>query len=272
MRVLGLAGKYLVIAIGLFITLGPFYWMLVGATNSSGSLLSVPPNLIPGDQLATNFRNLIDNIDIFQALWNSTIITVTFTVVAGLFSAAAGYAFAKYEFRGRKTLFAMLLVSMMIPYQALIIPQFELFANIGILNSYSAIILPQLAYPFAIFLMRQSMKSIPDSLLESARIDGCGEYRIFFQISLPMMLPAIGAVSIFLFTHQWNNFLWPLVAIVTEDMYTLPIVLSILAGQDNLDYGQLMLAAAISVLPIFIMFLFLQRYFIAGIASGAVKE
>lgn len=116
------------------------------------------------------------------------------------------------------------------------------------------------------------MKSIPDSLLESARIDGCGEYRIFFQISLPMMLPAIGAVSIFLFTHQWNNFLWPLVAIVTEDMYTLPIVLSILAGQDNLDYGQLMLAAAISVLPIFIMFLFLQRYFIAGIASGAVKE
>lgn len=166
----------------------------------------------------------------------------------------------------------MLLVSMMIPYQALIIPQFELFANIGILNSYSAIILPQLAYPFAIFLMRQSMKSIPDSLLESARIDGCGEYRIFFQISLPMMLPAIGAVSIFLFTHQWNNFLWPLVAIVTEDMYTLPIVLSILAGQDNLDYGQLMLAAAISVLPIFIMFLFLQRYFIAGIASGAVKE
>ncbi|MFB4212151.1 carbohydrate ABC transporter permease [Shouchella sp. JSM 1781072] len=272
MKLVGKLLKYLVLLIGLFITLGPFYWMVVGATNSSGALLSVPPNLVPGDQLVQNFQNLVANIDIFQALWNSTVITVIFTSVAGIISAAAGYAFAKFEFKGRGPIFALLLASMMIPYQALIIPQFELFANLGILNTYSAIILPQLAYPFAIFLMRQSMKSIPDSILESARIDGCGEYRMFFRIALPMMLPAIGAVSIFLFTHQWNNFLWPLVAIVTEDMYTLPIVLSILGGQDNLDYGQLMLAATISVLPIFIMFLFLQRYFIAGIASGAVKE
>ncbi|GIN06244.1 sugar ABC transporter permease [Shouchella clausii] len=272
MKWIGKLGKYVVLAAGLFITLGPFYWMVVGATNSSGALLSVPPNVIPGTHLLENARNLLNNIDMFRALWNSIFITVTFTVIAGLFSAAAGYAFAKYEFKGKNAIFSMFLVSMMIPYQALIIPQFELFARMGILNSYSAIILPQLAYPFAIFLMRQSMKSIPDSVLESARIDGCGEYRMFFQIALPTMLPAIGAVGIFLFTHQWNNFLWPLVVIVTEDMYTLPIVLSILGGQDNLDYGQLMLAATISVLPIFIMFLFLQRYFIAGISSGAVKE
>ncbi|WP_059106057.1 carbohydrate ABC transporter permease [Shouchella shacheensis] len=264
--------KYVVLAMGLFLTLGPFYWMIVGATNPSGEILSVPPNLIPGTFLVENFRNLLDNVDIFRALLNSVVITVTFTLLAGIFSAAAGYAFAKYKFRGRNVIFGLFLGSMMIPYQAMIIPQFQLFANMDLLNSYSAIILPQLAYPFAIFLMRQSMQSIPDSIIESARIDGCNEYRIFFRISLPMMLPAIGAVSIFLFTHQWNNFLWPLVALVTEDMYTLPLLLSILAGQDNLDYGQLMLAATISVLPIFIAFLFLQRYFIAGIAGGAVKE
>ncbi|MCJ7842099.1 carbohydrate ABC transporter permease [Lederbergia sp. NSJ-179] len=263
--------KYIALALGLVLTLGPFYWMMVGATNPSGAILSVPPNLILGSYLGENFKNLMNSVDIWRSLFNSVIITGAFTIFAGLFSAAAGYAFAKFKFRGRNVLFAVFLMSMMIPYQALIIPQFELFAKLGLLNTYSAVVLPQLAYPFAIFLMRQSMQSIPDSIIESARIDGCGEYRTFFQISLPMMLPAIGAMSIFLFTHQWNNFLWPLVALVTEDMYTLPILLSILAGQDNLDYGQLMLAATISVIPIFVIFLFLQRYFIAGIVGGAVK-
>ena len=166
----------------------------------------------------------------------------------------------------------MLLLALMIPYHVTLIPLFEIFVKLDWLNTYQAVILPQLAYPFAIFLMRQNMQSIPTSLLEAARIDGSSELGIFFKIVLPTMVPAIAAVSIFLFTHQWNNFLWPLITITTEDMYTLPVALATLAGLESIDYGVLMMGATISVLPIFIAFLLLQRYFIAGIIGGSVKE
>ncbi|OYD07302.1 ABC transporter permease [Paludifilum halophilum] len=263
---------YIILAMGVILTVGPFYWMIVGATNPSGETLRIPPRLIPGSYLMENLNHLFASVDIWRSFLNSAFITITYTFLAVLISAAAGYAFAKYQFRGKEILFSAFLISMMIPYQALVIPQFELFSTLGLLDSYSAIILPQLAYPFAIFLMRQNMQSIPDSLIEAARVDGAGEFFIFFRIGIPTMLPAITAVSIFLFTHQWNNFLWPLVALISEEQYTLPVALATLAGQRSIDYGQLMLGASISILPIFILFLFLQRYFIAGIISGAVKE
>jgi len=263
---------YFVLLIGVIFSIGPFYWMIVGASNPSGEVLSIPPNFIPGNFLNENLNSLMSEINIWRSLLNSIIITVPYTILALLICASAGYAFAKYNFKGRNLIFAIILVSMMIPYQALIIPQFELFANFGLLDSYISIILPQLAYPFAIFLIRQSMQSIPDSLIEAARIDGCSEIGIFFKIVLPTSLPSLAAVSIFLFTHQWNNFLWPLVALSSKEMFTLPVALATLAGLENIDYGLLMIGAAISVLPIFVAFLFLQKYFISGILGGSVKE
>src|SRR5699024_6282559 len=212
---------YLVLIVGLVLTIGPFYWMVVGATNPSGEVLSIPPNFIPGTHLLENLDKLMSEINIWRSLLNSTIVTVTYTFLGGLVSASAGYAFAKFQFKGGNLLFSIILLSMMVPYQALVIPQFELFASLDLLYSYLSVIFPQIAYPFAIFLMRQNMQSIPDSLLEVARIDGCGEIRIFFKIVLPTSIPSIAAVSIFLFTHQWNNFLWPLVTLSSEDMYTL---------------------------------------------------
>lgn len=263
---------YFVLLIGVVLTIGPFYWMVVGATNPSGKVLSIPPNFMPGSHLIDNLKNLMSEINIWRSLLNSIIITVTYTVFGGLISASAGYAFAKYNFKGKNLIFSLILLSMMVPYQALVIPQFELFANFGLLDSYISVILPQLTYPFAIFLMRQNMQSIPDSLLEAARIDGCGELGIFFKVVLPTSIPAIAAVSIFLFTHQWNNFLWPLITLSSKEMYTLPVALATLAGLENIDYGLLMLGATISIIPIFIAFLFLQRYFISGILGGSVKE
>ncbi|MGY0691468.1 carbohydrate ABC transporter permease [Virgibacillus sp. FSP13] len=263
---------YFVLMIGVVLTIGPFYWMLVGATNPSGKVLSIPPNFIPGSHFIDNLKNLMSEINIWRSLLNSTIITVIYTIFGGLISASAGYAFAKYNFKGKNLIFSLILLSMMVPYQALVIPQFELFANFGLLDSYVSVILPQLTYPFAIFLMRQNMQSIPDSLLEAARIDGCGELGIFFKVVLPTSIPAIAAVSIFLFTHQWNNFLWPLITLSSKEMYTLPVALATLAGLENVDYGLLMLGATISIIPIFIAFLFLQRYFISGILGGSVKE
>jgi len=263
---------YFVLIIGVILTIGPFYWMVVGATNPSGEVLSIPPNFIPGTHLMDNLNNLLGEINIWRSLLNSTIITVTYTFFGGLVSASAGYAFAKFQFKGDNLLFSIILLSMMVPYQALVIPQFELFANLDLLNSFISVILPQIAYPFAIFLMRQNMQSIPDSLLEAARIDGGGELGIFFKIVLPTSIPSIAAVSIFLFTHQWNNFLWPLITLSSKDMYTLPVALATLAGLENIDYGMLMLGATISILPIFIAFLFLQKFFISGMLGGSVKE
>src|SRR5690625_236658 len=265
-------GLYILVSIGVVISILPFYWMFIGSTSSSGKILSTPPNLWPGDQLLTNWKNLNESVDILRVTFNSIFIATTFTVLSLSVTSIAGYAFAKFEFKGRDALFFMLLLALMIPYHVTLIPLFEMFVKLDWLNTYQSVILPQLAYPFAIFLMRQNMKGLPDSLIEAARVDGAGEFRIFFTVALPTMRPALAAVAIYLFMFQWNNFLWPLIILNTNDMYTLPVALSSLVGLTKVDYGQVMLGAAISVIPIMIVFLLLQRHFVSGILGGAVKE
>jgi len=265
-------GLYILVIIGVVISIFPFYWMFIGSTSSSGKILSTPPNLWPGDQLLTNWKNLNESVDILRVTFNSIFIATTFTVLSLSVTSIAGYAFAKFEFKGRDALFFMLLLALMIPYHVTLIPLFEMFVKLDWLNTYQSVILPQLAYPFAIFLMRQNMKGLPDSLIEAARVDGAGEFRIFFTVALPTMRPALAAVAIYLFMFQWNNFLWPLIILNTNDMYTLPVALSSLVGLTKVDYGQVMLGAAISVIPIMIVFLLLQRHFVSGILGGAVKE
>ncbi|WP_246627997.1 carbohydrate ABC transporter permease [Paenibacillus oenotherae] len=262
---------YLALIIGVLITIIPFYWMIIGATNKSGDVFNIPPTFLPGSNLLDNLTNLNESILIWKSLFNSLFIAITYTLIGMLLCASAGYAFAKFDFKGRNVIFIVLLLSMMIPYQATIIPLFQLFAKLDWMNTYSAVILPQLVYVFPIFLMRQNMKALPDSLLEAARIDSAGEFYIFFRIALPTMKPALAAVAIFLFNHQWNNFMWPLVVMNTKDMFTLPVALSTLAGQDSIDYGQAMLGTTISVLPVIVIFLFMQKHFVSGILGGAVK-
>ncbi|THE13956.1 carbohydrate ABC transporter permease [Bacillus timonensis] len=258
--------------IGVVISLAPFYWMVVGATNPSGDVLSSPPRLLPGDYLVENYKNLSESIDILKALFNSSAISIIYVVVSLFICSAAGFAFAKYKFKGKNIIFASFLLAMMIPYQATIIPLFQLFGSLDWINTFRAVILPQICYPFAIFLIRQNMKGIPDSLLEAGRIDGAGELFIFFKIVLPTMKPTLAAVGIFLFTHQWNNFMWPLIVMTTQEHYTLPVALSTLAGLNSIDYGQLMLGTTISVIPIMVVFLFLQKHFVSGILGGSIKE
>ncbi|AOM84236.1 carbohydrate ABC transporter permease [Salisediminibacterium beveridgei] len=265
-------GLYSALLLGVILSVFPFYWMFIGATNPSGAIFSVPPNLIPGDHLVENFRNLNEGVGIIRVMMNSLIIAVTFTVISVMISASAGYAFAKYKFKGRDPIFFTLLLAIMIPYHVTLIPLFQLMADLDWLNTYRAVILPNLAYPFAIFLMRQNMRSVPDALIEAARVDGAGEFKIFFTIILPTMRPALAAVAIFLFMFQWNNFLWPLVALGDSSMHTLPVALSGLVGMSRIDYGQIMLGTTISTLPIMIFFLLLQKQFISGILGGSVKE
>jgi len=263
---------HIFLLIGVVISLAPFYWMVVGATNPSGDVLSFPPKLVPGNYLFENYKNLSESIDIVQAVLNSSVISIIYVLMSLLVCSTAGYAFAKYKFKGNNLIFASFLLAMMIPYQATIIPLFQVFGSLDWINTYRAVLLPQICYPFAIFLIRQNMKGIPDSLLEAARIDGAGELYIFFRIVLPTMKPTLAAVSIFLFTHQWNNFMWPLIVMTTQENYTRPVALSTLAGLNSIDYGQLMLGTTISVLPIMIVFLILQKHFVSGILGGSIKE
>lgn len=263
---------HIFLLIGVVISLAPFYWMVVGATNPSGDVLSFPPKLVPGNYLFENYKNLSESIDIVQAVLNSSVISIIYVLMSLLVCSTAGYAFAKYKFKGNNLIFASFLLAMMIPYQATIIPLFQVFGSLDWINTYRAVLLPQICYPFAIFLIRQNMKGIPDSLLEAARIDGAGELYIFFRIVLPTMKPTLAAVSIFLFTHQWNNFMWPLIVMTTQENYTLPVALSTLAGLNSIDYGQLMLGTTISVLPIMIVFLILQKHFVSEILGGSIKE
>lgn len=264
--------SYTLLIIGALISLFPFYWMAVGSTLQSGDLLSVPPKLLPGNNLIENFKSLNESLEFAKIMWNSLFIAITYTVIAAILCSMAGYAFAKFKFKGRDSLFFIILCTLMIPFQVTLIPLFEIMVKLDWLNTYQAIILPSLASPFAVFLMRQNMLSLPDSMIEAARIDGAGELRIFFTIVLPTVRPALAAVSIFLFMSQWNNLLWPLITLNSKEMFTLPVALSSLVGVARIDYGQLMLGTTLSVIPILIFFLIFQKNFISGILGGAVKD
>ncbi|WP_239421912.1 carbohydrate ABC transporter permease [Bacillus sp. CGMCC 1.16541] len=262
---------YVLLGIFTIISIFPFYWMLVGATNHSSKMFTSPPTLVPGGEFMTNLTNLNDSIGIARVLFNSLLVSGLYVFAALAVCTTAAYALAKFEFKGRNAIFIIFLLSMMIPYQATMIPLFQLMSNLDLLNTYFALIAPQLCYPFAIFLMRQNFLAFPTELLESARLDGAGEFRIFFTIVLPSMKPAIAATSIFLFMTQWNNFMWPLIATTSSDMYTFPVALSSLMGLSMIDYGQVMTGVTLATIPIIVVFLALQKHFISGMLGSALK-
>ncbi len=270
---------YIFLSIMAFICLYPFLWTFINATHYTSAVYKYPPYWTFGERLIENFKNLDQTIHISRVFINSMIVAIIQTIFTLCIATMAGYAFAQFEFKGKKIVFSMLLFSMMIPYQATIVSLFKLFASINFslfglsfgLDSYPALILPGLCNIFAVFLMTQNMKSFPYEIIEAARVDGCGEYRIFSSIILPNMKPAIAATSIFVFMTSWNNFMWPLVITTSPEMRTLPVALSSLIGFSIIDYGQVMVGITISTIPIIIFFLLMQRHFIAAITGSGVK-
>lgn len=264
---------YVFLTIAALISLFPFYFMFVSATNTNAEILSATPKLIFGSHLVENFKNLNKKMDILRILMNSTIMTVTYTALSIILHSMAGYALAKFEFKGKGLLFSLIMVTMMIPSQVMYVPLFTLMNNIGWADTYQSVVLPGLAGAFGIFLMRQNMLAFPTSLIEAARIDGCGEIGIFLKVVLPSQKPAIGALGIYMFMSMWNNFMWPLIILSTKSMYNFPVALAMLDGVAwRKDYGVVMLATVCAVLPIMIIFLIFQKQFVAGVMGGAVKE
>ena len=263
---------YTTIMLGLIVSLFPFYWMFIGATNSSADIFAFPPRLLPGDHFWQNLTALNEQIDLGRVIFNSFYVSLSYTFFVLAFSTITGYAFAKFQFKGQDYIFGAILLTMMLPAQATMIPLFDTMKAFGWLNSYKAVIVPGIANAFGIFLMRQNMKKIPDSLIEAARIDGCGEFAIFYKIVLPTMKPAIAALGIYMFMAQWGNFMWQLIVLNDASMKTLPVALSSLVGLSRVDYGQVFMGASLSTLPVIAIFLLLQKQFISGILGGAVKE
>ena len=224
------------------------------------------------DKFTSNYRNLWKTVPYNRYFVNSIFIATASTLLTLFFCSLGGYAFAKYQFRGQKILFGILLASMMVPFQVLLVPLFGLMYDIGWLNSYKAIIIPFSVGAFGVFLMRQFIVTIPSELLDAARIDGCSEFGIYYRVVLPIIKPALGALTIYSFLGSWNGYLWPLIILRDEVKYTLPIGLANLVGTYRQDYGMLMAGTLLSLMPIVILFLAMQREFVQGITLGSVKE
>ncbi|MEV7415502.1 carbohydrate ABC transporter permease [Streptomyces sp. NPDC089919] len=260
------------LAFGLAVVAVPFYWLAVAGTRSNAEIFDSPPPLLPGGHLADNLATLQHEAQLGRVLLNSLLIAVLYTVCAGAVCTLAGYGFAKYRFKGRDALFGLIMLGLVIPAQVTLVPLFKMTAELHWLNTYQAVIMPNLALPFGIFLMRQSMAALPDELLDSGRIDGCGELRLFWRVALPPMKPALAALAIFLFLYQWNDFIWPLLVLRDSASFTLPVALASLQGLDDTDYGALLAGAALAAVPMAVVFLALQRHFVSGLLAGAVKE
>jgi multiple sugar transport system permease protein len=262
---------YLILFAGLVIMIGPFLWMISTSFKTTNAVLQIPPQWIPDSPTANNYLRLFSEFNFYRPFINSVIVAVTTPVLSLLVCSMAGYAFAKFDFPFKRVLFLVVLGTLMVPTQITMIPVFLLLKRLAMLNTYRGLILPGVATAFNIFFLRQFMQSIPEELLEAARIDGAGEFFIFFKIVLPLTKPALAALGIFSFTGAWNQFLWPLIIATSEKMYTLPVAISNLTGQFSSAYGLQMAASVMATLPIIIIFLFAQKYFIRGITLSGLK-
>jgi multiple sugar transport system permease protein len=263
---------YAILAIGLLVVVGPFIWMALSSLKPEGEIRSVPPTWLPQTWTLDNFRDLFSRLDFPLFFFNSALVAIAVTLGNLLFCSLVGYALAKLRYPGKKVLFLAVLGMLMVPGMVTFVPQFVLVSNMGLTNSYAGLILPFLVGPFGVFLMRQFLQSIPDDLIEAARVDGAGEFRIFFRVVLPLCRPALATLGILTFLASWNNFLWPLVVASTEDKYTLPVALALYSiGQNRTDFGLLLAGAVVVVLPVLIVFLLLQRHFMRGIATTGLK-
>lgn len=264
---------YGLLSIGAAFMLLPFAWMLLSSLMSSREVISRPLTWFPSSPRFENYSALSDAIPLGRMYINSGIVTTLTALGVLLTSALAGYGFAKFQFPGRDTLFLLVLASMMIPFFVVMIPVFYLISKFGWINTYAGLIVPNVVTGFGIFLIRQYMLSLPDEVLDAARMDGASEFEIFWRIALPLSTPAIGALGILTFVYHWNNFLWPLIVARSAEMWTVPVGLnSLRVYASSAEVINLQMAgAALAIVPVMIVFLSLQRYFVQGIAMTGLK-
>lgn len=254
------------------VALFPFIWSALASTHTNTQIYQISWAFRPGKELANNLKSLSETFPVWKNMGNSLLIAAVYTAGILVIDSMAGYAFAKYEFRGKKFIFGLCLMSMFIPTQVTLIPLFIEMTGFQLIDTYWSIILPGFASVFGVFLMRQNFAAFPDELIEAARIDGAGHLRIFIQIVMPAMKPALTSLGILSFVNQWGNFMWPLIALHEKEKYTMPLILSLMVQPGYVtNYGAVMAGAMLALLPVLLFFLVFQKNFINGMLSGAVK-
>ena len=250
----------------------PFYWIVTGAFKLQDVAIAMPPELYPKNPVTDNFKTLFTPLTL-RWFANSLFISLSTTLLVVSTASLAGYALAKKRFPLAKVIFVIFIAAMTLPKQVILIPLLKFITELGLMDSYSALILPAVGWPFGVFLMKQFSQSIPSELLESARMDGCGELRTFFSVVLPIIKPGVGALAIFTFITSWNDYFSQLIFTNSEHMKTLPLGLAALSqsAEFTINYGVLMAGALLASLPMIVVFLSFQSYFTQGITMGAVK-
>ncbi len=271
------AGLYLVLVLTSLVMIGPFYWTLATSFKPASDVFASPPKWIPNPWTLGNYKNVFTLLPFGRYFINSVIVTGSIVGLNVVFDTAAAYAFAKLRFPGRSFLFFALLITLMVPYQVSLIPLFRIMValhsvnpHLGV-NTYSGIIMPTAIQVFGLFLMRQFLSSIPDEVIESARVDGASEFRILRSIVFPIAAPGMATLAIFTFLGAWNDFLWPFIVINSDQMRTLPVGLALLQQKNTINWGNTMAGTVLASAPMILVFLVLQRRFIEGLTAGAVK-
>ncbi len=252
-------------AILLVVALFPIYWMISSSVKSNTEILT--SRIVPSHIVVANYTAILERAPVIRWFVNSLIVGAGTTSIAVLLSLLAAYSLGRLPFPGRRVLFLVVLSGFMIPIHSIMIPLFVMLGAMGLGNSYGGLLLPLVVHPVSVLVLTQYFRGIEQEFEDAARLDGAGEFQILFRIMVPMAVPAIATVSIFIFTYSWNEFLWPLLIAQTADMYTLPVGLATLAGGDiNITYGPIMAANVMASLPVFLVYAFFQRYIVAGIA------
>ena len=253
------------------VTLFPLLWMVSASLMAPGEASATPPPLVPAHPSFGNYRDLFAHAGMWRYLANSVFLATTATLASLAFNVAAGYAFAKLRFAGRERIFRVLLGALVIPGQVAMVPLFLELKALGLVNTYGGVIVPALASIFGIFLVRQYAQSIPDELIEAARIDGASEFRIFAAVVLPALKPILVTLAVFTLLGTWNDFMWPLIVLTDNDLYTLPVALASLSREHVQDDELMMAGSVVTTVPVLLVFLSLQRYYLEGLLAGSVK-
>jgi multiple sugar transport system permease protein len=262
---------YGILIAGGVLTAAPLVWMVSASLMPTGEASLFPPSFFPSAITFGHYETLFTRLNLARYLFNSVVVSVGVTVISLFVNSLAGYAFAKYRFSGRDKLFTFLLASMVIPAQITMLPLFLMLNKLGLVNTYWGILIPGLASIFGIFLIRQYALSLPDSLIEAARMDGAGDFEIYWRVVVPLFRPVLVTLGLFTFMGTWNDFLWPLIVMTDDSMYTLPVAIANLMGEHTPDTELMMAGSVLTVLPVLLIFLGVQKYYIQGITAGSIK-
>jgi multiple sugar transport system permease protein len=262
---------YGLLILGAVLALLPMVWMLSASLMPSGEASTFPPHFFPSRVTFAHYSDLFTRLNLGRYLINSAFVALVVTSTSLAINSMAGYAFAKLRFRGRDRLFRALSTGLVLPVQVAMLPLFLLLKNLHLINTYWGVIIPGMASIFGIFLVRQYALAIPDEMLDAARVDGASEFRIFWSIVVPGIVPILATLSIWTFLATWNDFMWPLIVLSDESHYTLPVALANLSGEHVQDTELMMAGSVLTVIPVMLVFLFLQRYYIQGVMAGSVK-